>query len=191
MFSSATRLADGMASAEAASGAGPGRAAAGLAASTLGAAALGASGLSAGSSSRRGAGLAFSDGAQHGADLHGFAFLDGNGFQRSGGGRRHFDRDLVGFQFAQGFVARDAFAFLLEPAGDGGLGHGFTHGGHFNFDAHIILPRDGRARPFLTGSKLRSRIWRVRRGAGSSGPRQWRPNPAVQHSADAPCRPDG
>ena len=74
----------------------------------------GSDGFAAGA--RGGAGLgAFGDGAENRADLNRVAFLHRNGFDRAVGGRGHFHRHLVGFQFEQRLVARDRVAFLLEP----------------------------------------------------------------------------
>ncbi len=75
------------------------------------------------------------------ADLHCGAGLDGNGFNRAVGGRGHFDRHLVGFEFEQRLVARDRFALFLEPARNRGFGHGLAHRGNFDFDAHAKSPR--------------------------------------------------
>ena len=81
--------------------------------------------------SRSGRGTAGARGhlGQLAAGLDGFAFALEDLGQGAGLGRGHLDGDLVGFQLAQHLVGLDAVAFLLEPGGDGGLGHGFTQGG--------------------------------------------------------------
>ena len=66
-------------------------------------------------------------------------------------GAGHFDGDLVGLEFDQGFVDRDGIAGLLEPAADGGLGHGFAECRNANF-SHcfvssmpvLVIVRDAR-----------------------------------------------
>ena len=96
--------------------------------------------------------LAFGNGAQQRADRNGGAGLGRDGFDRAIGGRGDFHRHLVGLQFQQGLVAFHRVAFLLEPFGDGGLGYGFAHRGHFDFDGHD--------RPSWGGLRLKEKVHR-------------------------------
>ena len=108
---------------------------------------LGASALGAAAGLAARAGLAFGDGAEQRADLHGVAGLRREmDSMRAVGGRGHFHRHLVGLEFQQRLVARDRVAFLLEPARDGGFGDGFAHRGHFDFDGHDRSLRRSRRR---------------------------------------------
>jgi hypothetical protein len=54
----------------------------------------------------------------------------------AGDGRRHFDRDLVGFEAGNRLVERDGFAGLLQPLADRRFGHAFTQRRDFDFGAH-------------------------------------------------------
>ncbi len=89
--------------------------------------------------SRLGAGRAFRDLPQQGADRDGFTVLGRDLAQRACGRRRDFNRDLVGFEFNQRFIDRNGVAGLLEPAADGGLGHGFAERRNANFSHGVFL----------------------------------------------------
>src|SRR6202041_841306 len=82
---------------------------------------------------------AFIDQAEQGADRDGLAVLGGDLAERSGGRRRDLDRDLVGLELDQGLVDGNRIACLLEPAADGGLGHGFAERRNANF-SHNLFP---------------------------------------------------
>ncbi len=74
------------------------------------------------------------DDAQRLADLRGLVLEDADLQQRPGAGRGQLRVDLVGGDLEQGLVGRHHVADLLQPAGDGALGHGLTqcgqdHGG--------------------------------------------------------------
>ena len=63
----------------------------------------------------------------------GLAVLGRDLGEHAGGGRRHLDRHLVGFELDQRLVDRDGVAGLLEPLADGRLGDGFAEGGNADF----------------------------------------------------------
>ena len=67
--------------------------------------------------------------AEQRADRDGLAVLDRDLGEHAGGRRRHFERDLVGFQLDQRLVDRDGFARLLEPFADGRFGDRFAKRG--------------------------------------------------------------
>ena len=60
--------------------------------------------------------------------------------ERAGGGRRHLDRHLVGFQLDERLVHGDRVARLLEPFADRRLGHRLAKSGHANL-SHGLIPR--------------------------------------------------
>src|SRR6266851_1139506 len=74
------------------------------------------------------------------ADGYGFAILGNDIAERARRRRRDFDGDLVGLEFDQGLIDRHGIAGLLEPAADGGLGHGFTERRNANF-SHWLVPQ--------------------------------------------------
>src|ERR1700738_2947042 len=92
----------------------------------------GASGASAGGVFGAGAGAAAPGGGGAGGG--------GDVAERTGRGRRDLDRDLVGLEFNQRLIDRDGIAGLLEPAADGGLGHGFAECRNANF-SHDLYPQ--------------------------------------------------
>ena len=73
-------------------------------------------------------------------DRNGFAILGYDVAERARRRRRDFNRDLVGLKLDQGLIDRDRIAGLLEPAADGGLGHGFTERRNANF-SHDVFPQ--------------------------------------------------
>src|SRR5207244_13114230 len=77
--------------------------------------------------------------SQQRADRNGLAILGHDVAERARRRRRDFDRDLVGLELDQGLIDRDGIAGLLEPAADGGLGHGFTERRNANF-SHRLFP---------------------------------------------------
>ena len=85
--------------------------------------------------------------AEQRADRDRVAVLGRDLAEHAGRGRRHLDGDLVGLELHQGLVDRDGFAGLLEPAADGGLGHGLAERGNANFSHGLFPLRHGRARP--------------------------------------------
>ena len=85
------------------------------------------------------------------ADLDGLAILRDDFGENAGGGRRHLDRHLVGFEFDERFIRRDALARLLEPLRDSGLCHRLAQRGHANFRRHW-----GSAFPNLSSSVFRA-----------------------------------
>ena len=89
---------------------------------------------------RRRAG-AFLDLAEQRADRDGVAVLGRDGGERAGGGRRHLDRHLVGFELDQRLVDRDRIAGLLEPLADGRLGDGFAEGRDADFSHDWLSSR--------------------------------------------------
>ena len=86
----------------------------------------------------RGAGT-FLDLAKQRADGDRVAVLHRYIGEHTGGRRRHFQCDLVGFKFDQRLVHCHRVARLLEPFADGRFGHRFAEGGHANV-SHEILP---------------------------------------------------
>ena len=86
-----------------------------------------------------GAAGAIRDLAEQRADRDGLAILGDDLAEHAGGRRRHFDGDLVGLQFDQRLVDRHGVAGLLEPAADGGLGHGFAERRNADF-SHCVFP---------------------------------------------------
>ncbi len=92
---------------------------------------------------------AFLDLAEQCADRDGFAVLGRDFRQHAGGGRRHLDRHLVGFQFDHRLVGGDGVAGVLEPFADGRLGDGFAEGGYADFSHDSFQPfiRHAQARP--------------------------------------------
>src|SRR6185437_3794001 len=76
---------------------------------------------------------AFGDLSEQRADRDRLAVLGGDLAERAGGRRRDLDRDLVGLELDQRFIDRHGIAGLLEPAADGGLGHGLAERRNTNF----------------------------------------------------------
>ena len=111
-------------------------AAAGAAAAGGGGGGLGGRGGRLGGGSRR----AVIDLSEQRADRDGLAILGGDLAERARRWRRDFDGDLVGLEFDQRLVDRDGIAGLLEPAADGGLGHGFAERRNANF-SHGLFPQ--------------------------------------------------
>src|SRR5918994_1436803 len=74
------------------------------------------------------------------ADGNRLAVLGRDLAEHTGGWRRHYDRDLVGFELDQRLVHRDGVASLLEPAADGGFRHGLAERRNTNF-SHDIFPQ--------------------------------------------------
>ena len=77
--------------------------------------------------------------AEQRADRDGLAVLGRDLAEHAGGRRRHFDGDLVGLELDQRLVHRHGIAGLLEPAADGGLGHGLAERRNANF-SHGLFP---------------------------------------------------
>ena len=83
---------------------------------------------------------AFLDLAEQRADRDGLAVLRPRSLrQHAGGGRRHFDRHLVGFELDQRLVDGDGVARLLEPLADGRLGDGFAEGRNADLGHRISI----------------------------------------------------
>src|SRR6185437_1511237 len=82
-----------------------------------------------GSLGRRGGGAAFGDRTEQRADSNGGAVLGRDVAEHAGGGRRHFQRHLVGLELDERLVDRDRVARLLEPFADGRFGDRFAKGG--------------------------------------------------------------
>ena len=58
--------------------------------------------------------------------------------EHAGGGRRHFQRHLVGFQLHQRLVDGDGFARLLEPFADGRFRDRFAEGGDADVSHNVL-----------------------------------------------------
>jgi hypothetical protein len=86
-----------------------------------------------------GAGLLV-DGGEQGVDADGLALLGDDLGEHAGGGGGHLDGHLVGLELAEHLVLGDRLALLLEPGGDGGLGHALAERGHADLDHS--LPSD-------------------------------------------------
>src|SRR5581483_724939 len=70
------------------------------------------------------------------ADADGLAVGRGDRFDDSGGRRRHFQRDLVGFEFDQRLVRLHLVADLLEPLAHGRFGDRLAKGRDADFGRH-------------------------------------------------------
>jgi len=83
------------------------------------------------------------------ADRDGLTILGNDIAERARGRRRDFDRDLVGLELDQGLIHRHGIAGLLEPAANGGLGHGFAERRNTNFSHRLFPPASspGSSRP--------------------------------------------
>ena len=81
--------------------------------------------------------MAFGDGAKNRARRYGLAFFHGDLGDDSACGRVHFERDLIGLKFGNGFVGLDRIACLLEPLANGSFGDGLTQRGNNDFDSHL------------------------------------------------------
>ena len=79
-----------------------------------------------------GLGVAVADADDDGADVDGVVFFSEDFDDGACHGGGNFGVDLVGGHFEEGFVDCDGVADLLQPAGDGAFGDGFTEFGHFN-----------------------------------------------------------
>ena len=86
-----------------------------------------------------GSGRAFIDLPEQPADRNGFAILGDDFAERTCRRRGDLDCHLVGFEFDQRFVHRNGVAGFLEPAADGGLGHGLAERRNANF-SHGLFP---------------------------------------------------
>ena len=80
----------------------------------------------------------FVDLTEQRADGDRLAVLGGDLAEHSGGRRRHFDGDLVGFELDQRLVHRHGIAGLLEPAANGGFRHGLAECRNTNF-SHVFF----------------------------------------------------
>ena len=87
-----------------------------------------------------GGGSALGNGREQRVDAHGGAFACDDLGQGAGHGRGNLHGDLVGLELAEHLVDRDAFAGLLEPGGDRGLGDAFPKRGDADFGAHDYFP---------------------------------------------------
>src|ERR1700736_5874300 len=106
------------------------------------AAATGAAGggLGGGGSRLGGGSRAIADLSEQRADRDRLAILGGDFAEDPRRRRRHLDGDLVGLELDQGLVHRHGVAGLLEPAADGGLGHGLAERRNANF-SHGLFPQ--------------------------------------------------
>src|ERR1700722_6589942 len=102
----------------------------------------GGGGGAGGGGSRLGPGSrgAFIDLSEQSAGRNGFTVFGRDLAQRARRWRRNFDGDLVGLEFNQRLVDCNGIAGLLEPAADGGLGHGFAERWNANF-SHCLFPQ--------------------------------------------------
>ena len=91
------------------------------------------------------------DRAEHGADIHGVAFLDGDFGQDAGGGRRNLDRHLVGFEFNKRFVGLHGVARLLEPFADGRFCYALAQSRNADLGCHFS--------PFYAAALMAARIY--------------------------------
>ncbi len=102
-------------------------------------------------------GTALADAGERRADGDGLVLRDQDLLQHAGERRRDLGVDLVGRDLEQRLVDGDVVAHLLEPAGDGSLGHALAE---FGKD-HVLAPGSGgRSRRGLrgrSGSRSRSR----------------------------------
>ncbi len=85
---------------------------------------------------RGGLGHPFAHLRQKGRDADRRAFGRHDFHERARDGAGHLDRHLVGLQLAQHLVDRDGVAHLLEPGGDGRLGHAFAQRGDADLNCH-------------------------------------------------------
>src|SRR5262249_39354657 len=79
------------------------------------------------------------------------AVLDGNVGEHTGGRRRHFDGNFIGFQFDERFVDGNRVARLLEPFADRSFGHRLAEGGYANLrhgnPLDVLMSLPGLSRP--------------------------------------------
>src|ERR1700682_4997616 len=74
------------------------------------------------------------------ADGDGFTVLGGYLAEHARRRLRDFDGDLVGLELDQPLLDRHGIAGLLEPAADGGLGHGLAERRNANFSHRLVSP---------------------------------------------------
>src|SRR5229473_2928978 len=129
-----------------------------------------------------GSGRAIIDLSEQRADRDGLTVLGRDLAERAGGRCRHLDGDLVGLKLDQRLVHRNGIAGLLEPAADGGLGHGFAERRNANFSHWCFLLRHGRAAIHALNRFSKSKTWMPATSAGmtssviaSSAPRRAEP----------------
>ena len=115
--------------------------------------------------SRRPGGGRGPDDAQGLADLRGLVLRDADLQQHPGARRRQLGVDLVGRDLEQGLVGRHHVADLLQPAGDGALGHGLAQGGQ---DHRGLRAGHGLA-PGARGVGVRGERPEGRRSGGGGG----------------------
>jgi hypothetical protein len=131
------------------------------------------------------------------AGLDRLAVLRDDLAEHAGGRRRHFERDLVGFELDQRLVAFTAVAGLLEPFADGRFADGFAEGRYADFGRHLrrylgTRPSGAPGDECREARRILVRLRRPRRGtlgaardASTSGPSPSRRRPGGRHSARA------
>ena len=95
------------------------------------------------------------DDREVGADRHRVVLLDEDRGQRAGHGGGDLGVDLVGRDLEEGLVDGDLVALLLQPPGDGALGHGLAEGRHLHGGA---VAGPDRASPDAVGAGCGGRL---------------------------------